>query len=1570
MYERRKRKAAVITIVLIVTLLITDLPGLIRAEEPIQMNEQEEMLEVEEEEFSEEQDAGQDKTEENEDVTGIPAVDKNDPMYWMGQRTGGDPNRAMVWFGNYWQDAAASQKSPVLWRTLRSDGEGNYDGAVTLLSEYVLNSIVYTEDKYSNCSWCATNNRSSDLRAWLNGVGTGGMDAEADFPGDPDTRYDKKYNEAGGGFNHIRGSFYINAFDNTEKNFIEYTNIKRPYASRNTWSEVSDKVFALDGSKDRVDKSDVENNNYFKNDNDRVAYISDFAADENNTVMKRSSELSGKKSTWWLRSPVRELDQGHISCVSAHGLLAEVYMAHSFWTGVRPSVNLDPSAIIFTSASSYGGAPEVLENGSGPVSLELSTGVSAGTFETDENCSPVYGQGASYRIFSRSSEDSGILIEEGSSAGLIKIKYPSGIMGQYINVLVVADDGTKWTGRVKKVINGNSGNVEIAVPQINPGTSSERQIKVFAWREKEETRTAYAPKTVDLTIMEAESNRVTYNDGTGKDGATSMSFQSVAKGSKCMLHPCTFKKSGENFLGWLGNDGNIYSDKEIIKPEEDLILTAIWSGSSSTITYQPGEGTGDAIEVKVSTGGPATVRAKGFNPPEGKEFYEWNTAENGTGTAYKPGSIITVNEDITLFAQYTTTGTITYKGNGANEEDIIQEMTIGSEFQLKSDGFTKTGYKLAGWNTEADQSGTSYELGEKVQMAGSCTLYAQWEPITYKISFDGNGHNKGIVPEDMLVPEEGSDPIPDTELYKNHYMFDGWATSRDGSGTIYKAGDSITVDESFSGETLVLYAKWKDAQKYTLSYLRNEPAGISDSDLGGELPKDDESCYNDGLNTETTTAETDIKIRGYVFKGWSKNALTPSLSDEVIAPGSKITVTADMTLYAVWSKAEKWEVTYTGTTEGITGDFPKDEESYYDDGFTYKAVIEANPQTRPGYTFLGWSRTRESETAEIKPGDEITVDGNITLYSVWKAEIYTVKYDRNATGGNGDPPAEQSGLYGQKYTVSEAPEDMKNPGSKFLEWNTEADGTGDTYSPGETKSFAADLTLFAIWNSVSYKLTYYPNASDTTAPAPDYAIGSQINKIKIAGQGSMFRSHYKFAGWNTEADGSGRLIQPGEEIALTEDQSLYAVWKQLNPASITYHSGCSDALVAPTLPLDEKEYYDDGINNKAVIPHIKPLRRGYNFIYWSTQSGGAGTKYYGGEEISMIGSLKLYASWVAGSYILSYDKNGSDVTGRVPDSQRVSSQDRPMAAGPNTLKKKGYEFLGWSLSPDAKVPEYKEGSRLAILENTTLYAVWRKLINISIEHTEGLVANGNDLFSVSQGTKLGDLQLPKVKDGYEITGWVVNGQKVTNPKDYMLEKDSEVQVIIRKTENSDKKEPSKDNNSGNSNSGGTGNEGSSGGNSGNSSGGSSGNGGGSYSGNSMSGQSDSNSSGNSYYASGSYGNPEKEARPAPKRSGGTSVKKAQKASGQPPVNKVGQTDDTNSISDTEDAAGVSSYDEAKPPLSESTEKPWIEELKDRLPLVTLIGLVFCIIAAVCMGIRRRNLEKKVEASLKEEMDAN
>lgn len=89
-----------------------------------------------------------------------------------------------------------------------------------------------------------------------------------------------------------------------------------------------------------------------------------------------------------------------------------------------------------------------------------------------------------------------------------------------------------------------------------------------------------------------------------------------------------------------------------------------------------------------------------------------------------------------------------------------------------------------------------------------------------------------------------------------------------------------------------------------------------------------------------------------------------------------------------------------------------------------------------------------------------------TLDMVWYPDVpsYTLTYDPN--GGAGAPGA-QTKSWGSKQLVSSSKptRDLYS----FAGWNTEPDGTGTAYAPGQAWSSNADVALYAMW-----ELAYLP----------------------------------------------------------------------------------------------------------------------------------------------------------------------------------------------------------------------------------------------------------------------------------------------------------------------------------------------------------------------------------------------------------------------------------------------------------------------------------------------------------------
>lgn len=123
-------------------------------------------------------------------------------------------------------------------------------------------------------------------------------------------------------------------------------------------------------------------------------------------------------------------------------------------------------------------------------------------------------------------------------------------------------------------------------------------------------------------------------------------------------------------------------------------------------------------------------------------------------------------------------------------------------------------------------------------------------------------------------------------------------------------------------------------------------------------------------------------------------------------------------------------------------------------------TLSGTRPTRTGYTFQGWATSAGGGVA-YQPGQGYANDANITLYAVWKANTWAVKY--NSNGGSG-APADQTKTYGQTLKLSTTKPVRTD--YNFMGWATSkanADKGTVTYAAGANYTANAAITLYAVW---------------------------------------------------------------------------------------------------------------------------------------------------------------------------------------------------------------------------------------------------------------------------------------------------------------------------------------------------------------------------------------------------------------------------------------------------------------------------------------------------------------------------
>lgn len=245
----------------------------------------------------------------------------------------------------------------------------------------------------------------------------------------------------------------------------------------------------------------------------------------------------------------------------------------------------------------------------------------------------------------------------------------------------------------------------------------------------------------------ATTYTVTYNGNGATGGTVPVDGNKYAAGATVTVlgNSGSLVNTGYTFSGWntaaTGSGAAYAPGATFAMGGANLILYAQWTLIPTyTVTYNGNGATGGTVPVdsnKYASGATVTVLGNtGDLVNTDYTFSGWNTAANGSGTAYAPGATFAMgNANSTLYAQWTAsnaTFTVTYAGNGStagfglpdpNQYSPGATVTVFGNLGF----FFNPGHSFTGWNTAANGSGTAYAVGDTFKMGVSnVTLYAQW----------------------------------------------------------------------------------------------------------------------------------------------------------------------------------------------------------------------------------------------------------------------------------------------------------------------------------------------------------------------------------------------------------------------------------------------------------------------------------------------------------------------------------------------------------------------------------------------------------------------------------------------------------------------------------------------------------------------------------------------------------------------------------------------------------------------------------------------------------------------------
>ena len=287
-------------------------------------------------------------------------------------------------------------------------------------------------------------------------------------------------------------------------------------------------------------------------------------------------------------------------------------------------------------------------------------------------------------------------------------------------------------------------------------------------------------------------------------------------------------KDGYNFKEWntdINGSGESYKAGDNYKNltnvnYSNIYFYAILIPINYEISFDANGGTG-TMEHKVLTYDLESNLTKNTFIREGYTFKGWNTKADGSGTSYSDEQSVknlssTENAVVDLYAQWEANILeISFDANGGTGTMDKSYLKQNENKNLPLNAFAKIGYTFKEWNTEADGSGTSYSDEQVVNLNDNLNLYAQWQPITYKIKFYANGE-EGASKEQEIQYDKATNLIKNT-FTKIGYTFKEWNTKADGSGTSYSDEQNVKNLSSTKDAVINLYAQWEQSIDYVIN---------------------------------------------------------------------------------------------------------------------------------------------------------------------------------------------------------------------------------------------------------------------------------------------------------------------------------------------------------------------------------------------------------------------------------------------------------------------------------------------------------------------------------------------------------------------------------------------------------------------------------------------------------------------------------------------------------------------------------------------------------------------------------
>ena len=423
-------------------------------------------------------------------------------------------------------------------------------------------------------------------------------------------------------------------------------------------------------------------------------------------------------------------------------------------------------------------------------------------------------------------------------------------------------------------------------------------------------------------------------------------------------------------------------------------------------------------------------------------------------------------------------------------------------------------------------------------------------------------------------------------------------------------GGNFNISVGANANKLTLYSACWKAKSPTLSLTSS---GVTFTPSSVSLAANDGVANNSPfkLSGITNTSDTTYKFE-FTMAGVGSNGATVN-----IATSNERAVIWNITYEVTSSEDTYYTVTYDVNHDSL----PTTSESIIEDGNPSFTA----PSAYAGHKFLGWKTTGDNTLYTTANKTDFTVTQDVTFTAQW-TDAFEVTYNANSGSGTMTDP---NSPYVSGSNVTILSNSFGAPlGAQFVKWNTETDGSGQDYNPGDSVSnIQSNLSLYAIWETPSSGATdstKYEKVSSTgdLEVGKSYLISAEVSGTNYF-MASVTRNNNKSAVEKT-ADSNNQVTRGSDALSFillnSSTQGKYYLFSE-NYESNGYASSCtsgdSNHFNIGTTPRDVSISISNGVASVTIAPHSSR----YN-LYFNSSNNPKIFACYGDQ-----GSYKSVSLW-------------------------------------------------------------------------------------------------------------------------------------------------------------------------------------------------------------------------------------------------------------------------------------------------------------------------------------------------------